>query len=217
MKLSQYIQFIQEQGKFEIYRKILDFFRDNPSPSDVEVHDFAEKLGIDESKLEEYIYMIMGSIFGSGRSKDFTGTYDPKELAMGIKVEMEHTTNPIIAERIAKDHLAEVPDYYTRLKKMEAEAGITEMMSKIPIDTEISGPPKDLEILRASIIAEFDAVNLYEQFSEETENSKIRKVLLDIAKEEKVHIGEFQAVLKELDSEHSSSEEEGRKEVEEMV
>jgi len=46
MKLSQYIQFIQEQGKFEIYRKILDFFRDNPSPSDVEVHDFAEKLGI---------------------------------------------------------------------------------------------------------------------------------------------------------------------------
>jgi len=41
---------------------------------------------------------------------------------MGIKVEMEHTTNPVIARTIAKDHLDEYPDYYTRLTKMEREA-----------------------------------------------------------------------------------------------
>ena len=35
---------------------------------------------------------------------------------------MEHTTNPIIAEKIAKDHLTETHDYYARLQKMESEA-----------------------------------------------------------------------------------------------
>jgi hypothetical protein len=49
---------------------------------------------------------------------------DPKELAMGIDVEKEHTDNPELAKRIALDHLAEIPDYYTRLDKMEKEAGV---------------------------------------------------------------------------------------------
>ena len=49
-------------------------------------------------------------------------TYDAKQLAMGIKVEREHTDNDEIAEAIAKDHLSEIPDYYTRLLKMEREA-----------------------------------------------------------------------------------------------
>ena len=45
-----------------------------------------------------------------------------KQLMMGVKVEMEHTSSPTIAMRIALDHLAEIPDYYTRLEKMEEEA-----------------------------------------------------------------------------------------------
>ena len=127
MKLNRYIQQIQEQEDVkEVHRKIFDFFRENPSPSDDQIHALAGEIGIDKHRFEEHIYMIMGSIFGEGRAKDFTGTYDPKELAMGIKVEMEHTSDPLVAERISKDHLAEVPDYYTRLKKMEAEAGIKE-------------------------------------------------------------------------------------------
>jgi len=51
---------------------------------------------------------------------------DPKELAMGIEVEKEHTDTVELAEEIALDHLAEIPDYYTRLKKMEKEAGVKE-------------------------------------------------------------------------------------------
>ena len=42
-----------------------------------------------------------------------------KQLKMGIKVEKEHTSNDKIAREIALDHLGELPDYYTRLKKME--------------------------------------------------------------------------------------------------
>jgi len=45
--------------------------------------------------------------------------FDPAELAMGIEVEKEHTDNPETSKAIAKDHLAELPDYYTRLKQME--------------------------------------------------------------------------------------------------
>lgn len=57
-----------------------------------------------------------------GLSSEFNGPYDAEELQMGVEVEMEHTINEQIAEKIAKDHLSEIPDYYTRLKKMEAEA-----------------------------------------------------------------------------------------------
>ncbi len=38
---------------------------------------------------------------------------------MGIQVELEHTDNPSMAAEIAKDHLTEDPDYYTKLKKIE--------------------------------------------------------------------------------------------------
>ena len=44
---------------------------------------------------------------------------DPKELKMGIEVEMEHTDNPEIAKQIALDHLAEFDNYYTELIRLE--------------------------------------------------------------------------------------------------
>jgi hypothetical protein len=44
------------------------------------------------------------------------------ELRLGIDVEKEHTQNRSTAKEIAMDHLSEIPDYYTRLKKMEKEA-----------------------------------------------------------------------------------------------
>ena len=47
---------------------------------------------------------------------------DAKQLAMGIKVEMEHTDDPAEVKVIALQHLAEVDDYYTRLKKVEQES-----------------------------------------------------------------------------------------------
>ena len=45
-----------------------------------------------------------------------------EQLAMGIKIEKEHTTNDKIAEKIARDHLKEIPDYYARLTDMEDKA-----------------------------------------------------------------------------------------------
>ena len=103
----------------DIHETIIKWFIKNPNPPDSKVHSFAEKMGVDSHKFEGHIYMILSDLIHKGRSQKFTGKYDPKELAMGIEVEKEHMPYPTIAEKIAKDHLAELPDYYTRLKKME--------------------------------------------------------------------------------------------------
>ncbi len=92
------------------------------------------------------------------------------------------------------------------------------MLSKIPIDLEkIKKTDLDKEILRAAIIAEFDAINLYEQMAALTENKHLKTILLDIAKEEKTHVGEFQALLLINDKEQENELAEGKKEVEELT
>lgn len=92
------------------------------------------------------------------------------------------------------------------------------MMSKIPIDLEkIDEKDIDKEILRVGIIAELDAINLYEQMAAKAKDEKIKKVLLDIAKEEKTHVGEFQRLLLNRDKEQEKELEHGKKEVKELV
>jgi rubrerythrin len=89
------------------------------------------------------------------------------------------------------------------------------LLSKIPVDLQnVSEENIDKEILRAAIISELDAVNLYEQMASLTENSDIKAVLLDVAKEEKTHIGEFQALLLRFDPQQKKELEAGAKEVE---
>jgi rubrerythrin len=89
------------------------------------------------------------------------------------------------------------------------------MMSEIPIDlSKIKKENIDKEILRVGLIAELDAINLYEQLAEFTENKDIKRVILDIAKEEKTHVGEFQALLLQLDNQQKSELEAGKIEVE---
>ena len=91
------------------------------------------------------------------------------------------------------------------------------MSSKIPIKLEkIRKEDLNKEILRAGIIAELDAINLYEQMAAMAESDNIKKILRDIAKEEKTHVGEFQALLLEEDKEQEKELEEGKKEVDEL-
>lgn len=90
------------------------------------------------------------------------------------------------------------------------------MLSQSPIDLDkVPKKEVDKEILRLGMIAELDAISLYEQLVAKTGNKKIKKILLDIAKEEKTHVGEFQALLLELDKEQVQELENGKKEVEE--
>lgn len=92
------------------------------------------------------------------------------------------------------------------------------MLSQLPIDLKkIKKKDLDKEILRVGMIAELDAVNLYEQLAAMTQNKHIKAILLDIAKEEKTHVGEFQALLLKMDKEQVKELEEGKKEVEELA
>jgi hypothetical protein len=61
-----------------------------------------------------------------------TAPFDVEQFRMGMDVELEHGlhdlqtnvtgSDPVVTGKIALAHLKEFPDYYTRLKKMEAEA-----------------------------------------------------------------------------------------------
>jgi rubrerythrin len=94
---------------------------------------------------------------------------------------------------------------------------VKNLLSKIPINLErIDKDNLDKGILRAGVIAELDAINLYEQMAAMTENENIKRMLLDIAKEEKTHVGEFQALLLINDKEQEKELEEGKKEVDEL-
>ena len=92
---------------------------------------------------------------------------------------------------------------------------INEILSRIPIDDKING--SDSQMLRFAIFSEIDAINLYEQMAAVIKNKDIKKVLLDIANEEKVHIGEFQALLLKFDLFQDKALKDGAKEINELI
>lgn len=92
------------------------------------------------------------------------------------------------------------------------------MLSKPPIDLEkVSNVNIDQQILRAAIIAEMDAINLYEQMASLATDINLRTIMLDVAREEKTHIGEFETMLLKLDAQQKEEMERGKKEVDELT
>jgi len=90
-------------------------------------------------------------------------------------------------------------------------------LSLLPLDLK-KVPREELhkQILRVGIIAELDAISLYEQLAAMAEDELLKKALLDIAREEKTHVGEFLALLLELDGEQAEELEKGKEEIEEL-
>lgn len=58
-------------------------------------------------------------LHGGKADKKKPSDFDPKQLEIGKKIEMEHTDDPHIATEIEMDHLEEFPKYYTGLTHME--------------------------------------------------------------------------------------------------
>ena len=89
------------------------------------------------------------------------------------------------------------------------------MLSKEPIKlVKVGGEFWDREIARLGMIAELDATSLYEQLADSTQDEQLKRVLLDVAKEEKTHFGEFETVLLKKDPEQVTELQRGREEVE---
>ena len=96
---------------------------------------------------------------------------------------------------------------------------LNECLSKIhndPFDQNRS-TQKDIEMLRTAIIAELDAVNLYDQMAAQASSDAVRKIFQDISREEKVHIGEFETLVEDLDTEFEEAEEEGEEELRDLI
>jgi len=135
MKLKNYLN---EEKWYDKVKKVDDkisalidiFSSDKKIKDHRDFHALAEKLGIEPEELEEASYNLIQSFFSKGRyNEQGQGkTFNESELKIGDKIELEHTDNPIIARRIAQDHLTEFPGtgnndgYYSRLLKMETEA-----------------------------------------------------------------------------------------------
>lgn len=114
------------------YKKIIPVTKDaNPDLINMYKQKFEEAIESgDKEEMKRWFREIMSNIsftadviIAVGKHNDTPDDqFNADELAKGIKVEMEHTDDEATAKAIAKDHLTEIPDYYTRLLKMEAEA-----------------------------------------------------------------------------------------------
>ncbi len=95
------------------------------------------------------------------------------------------------------------------LQELFIKAGEIEQMN--------AGMARDLAILRLSIIAELDAVSLYMRFVDLVSDENVAKVMLDVAKEEKTHAGEFETLMEHLDPNYEKQEEEGEEEIKDIT
>jgi len=103
------------------------------------------------------------------------------------------------------------------LLTMTIKNAVKESFLNLSTTTEIeSGSTDCSQILRTAIASEISAINLYTSLADMAENPLVKKVLLDVIKEEKTHIGEFESLLKDLDPEYKQENINGSKEVEEM-
>lgn len=74
-----------------------------------------------------------------------------------------------------------------------------------------------IRAIRFMIAAEYEAIQLYMQLAESTDNKLAISVLTDIANEERVHAGEFLRLLHELAPDEQGYYDEGVSEVEEEI
>ncbi|HNX72788.1 MAG TPA: ferritin family protein [Spirochaetales bacterium] len=96
-----------------------------------------------------------------------------------------------------------MPDFGTAFSGMKSDRKLTE--------SEL------VRSIRFMIAAEYEAIQMYTQLAESTDNKLAQEVLVDIANEERVHAGEFLRLLKELEPKEQEYYADGAGEVEEEI
>ena len=88
--------------------------------------------------------------------------------------------------------------------------------SGLSLDRKVT-PEELVRGIRFMVAAEYEAVQMYMQLADATDNKLAKAVLKEIAEEEIVHAGEFLTLLKHLAPEEEKFYADGAKEVEEIV
>ncbi len=78
-------------------------------------------------------------------------------------------------------------------------------------------PEELIRAIRFMVAAEYEAIQMYMQVAESTDNRLVIEVLEDIADEERVHAGEFLRLLSEIAPDEQRHYAKGAKEVEEEI
>lgn len=125
-----------------------------------------------------------------------------------IKIEQTTTNEELLMEQGGPE---ESPSslYQEILNEIFVQSGEIAAMPK--------GQARDMQILRLGIIAEMDASNLYEKLADLASDKRVKEMMIDISREEKVHVGEFETLLEEIDPDYEEAEEEGEEEAEELM
>lgn len=123
MNLKEYIE-LNESTKAkkssidDLKVELIDRYNKDKDVTLKELEGIAKKHKIDLVDVVETLSTILHNFLY--RRKDIRSIkVDQEQLRLGTEHEKEHTSEKEIAKIIAKDHLAEVPDYYTRLKEID--------------------------------------------------------------------------------------------------
>lgn len=121
MKKSNLQERMQSEGMGRV-----EFVEGYDAPTYTEIYEDEEKS--EEIDLEKSKDQIKGGLADKLSIEQIADKHGvsvksiKKQIKKGTKVEMEHTDDPTKAAEIARDHVYEIKDYYTRLAKMEDEA-----------------------------------------------------------------------------------------------
>lgn len=93
----------------------------DPAARDAILGDLLKARQFDESKVkrDRGKFSKQDKVSGGKADDKPDQDFDRGELKQGQQVEKEHTDDPAVAKEIAKDHLAERPDYYDKLEQVE--------------------------------------------------------------------------------------------------
>lgn len=110
--------------------------------------------------------------------------------------------------------MSKFKEYITESTKKKM---LNELFVKYNELVKLPAKQRDIQIARLGMIAEIDAANLYESMATQATNKDLKAILLDIAKEEKKHVGEFEFILEELEPNWDQLEDEGEEEAKEKT
>lgn len=104
------------------FSSILDLYRDKKISGVGDMSDRVKRISQQASRADTYAKkygMHKDQMSGGLADKKKPSDFCPKQLAKGVRVELEHTDDLDIAKEIAMDHLAEDPKYYDKLETIE--------------------------------------------------------------------------------------------------
>ncbi|MFA6000106.1 MAG: DUF5661 family protein [Candidatus Paceibacterota bacterium] len=105
-------------------QEIIDMLKENPFPSINSIREWVIKKGYNFDDVERVAfglatYAVQLITEGKSKEEEKKRKIPKDQIEKGIEVEQEHTSNKLIARKIALDHLYEFPNYYTALDTME--------------------------------------------------------------------------------------------------